>query len=378
MNKKIGFIVMFDISSCGGAPKVILDTIKSLNSINVEVHLLTPFRLNHANIEKCCGHVEIKKIYYPDKIKSVLCKGNFLPRRFMRKEIQQMAKEVDLIIDIDGGIIHKYLPKNFDKYVVWRFSVYFIFLTLDWTLKRKLKEYTKILLGSRRCIPSQKYKIYAHDEWTKKELSKHWDITCEDMCLYAGVKIDDFCNKEIKKKKQISVFGRITPNKMIENSIHIFARGTKNYSDYHLIIFGGGTADSKDYIKKLNKLIEELEISKRVTIIESPSFEEIKKFLSESKIIINAQSPISISQTSIEALAAGNIVLSHKNNGVYTELLDEGKFGFGFNTIEEGGEKLQEIIKSLENKKLSPWKFSKRAEFFSDRKHLERYLYYQI
>lgn len=372
MIKKVGLVVMFDMSSCGGAPQVVLDTIGLLNSMGKEVYLLTPFKLDYKVIEKCGNRVDIKKIYYPSKVRSLVCKGNFLPRRFMKKEFQQMTKEVDIIIDIDGGLVHNYLPKNFDKYFVWRFSCVFPDLNLDWSFSRKIKERMKIILGARRCIPSGEYEIYAHDDWTKQELSKHLGLHCQDMCLYAGVRTKEFSEKEVKKKNQIIIFGRIAQNKRIDDSILLFDKGTKEHTDYNLVIFGGITADTKDYVKKLKKLIEDLKISERVKIIESPSFEEIKILLAESKIVINSQRPISINQTSIEAMAAGNIILAHKDSGVFTELLENGKWGFGFEEIDEGGNKLKEIIENLENGKLYQKEFSERAEFFSEEKYKER------
>ncbi|MEK6827658.1 MAG: hypothetical protein AABX99_04205, partial [Nanoarchaeota archaeon] len=81
MNKKIGLVVMFDISSAGGAPKVLVDFISALNKLDREVYLLTPFKLDYKKIESLFGKIKVKKIYYPGKIKSFVCKGNFLPRR---------------------------------------------------------------------------------------------------------------------------------------------------------------------------------------------------------------------------------------------------------------------------------------------------------
>ena len=193
---------MFDMSVRGGAPQVILDTINTLNSMGEKVYLLTPFRLDYQKIEECHKNAKIEKVYYPNNFKSLFCKGNFLPRRFMKKEFQQMIKEVDLIIDIDGGVIHKYLPKDFDKYIVWRFSCIYPDLTLKWSFKRKIKEKMKVLLGSRRCIPSKDYKVYAHDEWTKRELLKHWNLQAQERCLYAGVKTEEFTEENAKKKNQ--------------------------------------------------------------------------------------------------------------------------------------------------------------------------------
>ncbi len=53
-------------------------------------------------------------------------------------------------------------------------------------------------------------------------------------------------------------------------------------------------------------------------------------------------------------------------------LKKNGKYGVGFESIEEGAEKLRKIIKALELKKINPEKFTKRAEFFSEEKFRER------
>ena len=103
-----------------------------------------------------------------------------------------------------------------------------------------------------------------------------------------------------------------------------------------------------------------------------PSFEKLKETVEQSKILIECQRDISLTMTSIECLAAGVIVLVHKNGGTYIEVLENGKYGFGFETIEEGAEKLKKIIKTLENKKLNQEKLVHRAEFFSEEKFKER------
>ncbi|MEK6826890.1 MAG: glycosyltransferase, partial [Nanoarchaeota archaeon] len=293
--------------------------------------------------------------------------------RFMKKEFLEMAKEVDLIIDIDGGIVHKYLPKNFDKkYIIWRFSC--IGLKRPWvknSFSRNTKEFIKILLGSKNCIPSKNHKVYVVDNWTKEEL-KLWGINCQDIFLYPEIKIDTFLDEKRKKKKQVSVFGRITPNKSIEDSIRIFAIGTKNFPEYNLVIFGGGTADTKTYTEYLNKVIHKLGISDRVKIIESPLFEEVKRLLLESSVLIDSQKKVSMTLTSVEALATGSIILVQKESGAYLEVLDKGKYGYGFNDVQEGAEKLKEIISKIEEGKLNPNKFSKRAEFFSEKNFIKR------
>lgn len=370
MNEKIGFIVMFRIEG-GGAPNVLVNAIRTLNEMGKKVYLLTPFRVDFDLIEKNFGKIEIEKIYYPKGLKKIFCQGNFLPRRFMRRELLEMVNEVDLTIDIDGGIMHEHLPNNFDhsKYIVWRFSCIHVNFDLNWKWDRKIKEYAKIALGSRRCIPSRNHKIYSSDKWTSKEL-EYWNLNTEDLYLYPRIQVEEFIDQNVEKKNQIAVFGRISPNKQIEDSIKIFAEGAKEYEDYNLVIFGAATSDTEDYIKKLKELINDLGINDRIEIIPSPSFEQLKRLLLESRVLVDAQGRISNTLTSIEALAAGIIVVINKDSGCYTEVLRNGELGFGFESVEEGSRVLADVLSRIDEIDVS--KSIERSKDFSGDRFRDR------
>jgi len=375
--KKIGIVAMFNLSAGGGAPRVTIDLVNALNLMGKKVYLMNPFNINFEKIKELYGEIKVEKIYSIGKLKAFFCRGRVLPRKIMKKEFQEMVKEVDFIIDLDGGIVHKYLPKNFDnsKYVIWRISCAKPASKRPWikmNFKRKIKEKILDILGEKRCIPSKNYKIYAADKWTAKELKETWGIDSEENYLYPEIKVDELILKKgIKKEDQIVIFGRIAENKNIEDSMKIFAIGTKKSPEYNLVIIGGDTADSEGYIKKLEKLGGELNIFGRVKIIKNPSFEEIKKILQESKIIIDSQREISLTMTSIEAMAAGNVVIGYKNSGGYIDILENGKYGFGFLTIEEGGRELENVLKKLEGGKIDNKKMVKRAQDFSGERFKE-------
>lgn len=119
-------------------------------------------------------------------------------------------------------------------------------------------------------------------------------------------------------------------------------------------------------------MINHLHISNKVKIIESPTSEELNKILFESKILIDSQKKISMTLTLIEALAAGCLVLVQKDSGAYTEVLNNGEYGYGFSNIEEGSKKLKEILEKIETNKMDSDNFSKRAEYFSEDNFLKR------
>lgn len=370
MIKRIGIVVMLSLSVGGGVARVTVDLINSLKKMGKEIYLLTPYRLNYEKIEELYGPIVLKKIYNPSKAKAKFCRGAILSRKLMKKEFKNMAKEVDMIIDIDGGVLQDYLPESFDKskYFVWRLCCT-KFQKTPWmkkSFKKKVKNrIQEYLLDNPKNQPKKDYQIFALDKWTKKELIENWGLTPEEECLYPAIQVNELLYNGKKKKNQMVVLGRISPDKRVEESIKIFSKGTKNHIDYNLVVLGGVTNDSTEYIKDLEKMIEDLGISDRVELIKSPSFSKIKEVLLDSKILIDSQEDISMTMTAVEAMAAGNIVLARKNAGTYLDILDNGTFGYGFDNIEEASIKLEEILKKLKTGKLDIQNPMKRAMFFS-------------
>ncbi len=372
--KKVGIVTMPKISVGGGFARVVRDLIASLNDMGKEVILLSPFKIDLEKISFLYGPVIINKIYYPNRLKSFFSHEETLGRKLLKRDFKKMAKEVDFIIDLDGGILHNYLPKNFDKsrYVIWRVSGLNRAAVKAQNLKNwkiTIKNLLEDSLFRKRDFP-KKIKMYAVDEWTKRDILKQWHVKPQKNCLYPEIKIKEL-NPYTKKENLIVILGRIARNKSIHDSIKIFSLGTKNFPEYNLVIAGGATPDSEEYIKFLKKIIKNFGIENRVKIIKDPSFEDIKIILQKSKVIIDAQKEVSLTMTSIEAMAAGNIVLGYKNSGGYTDILDNGKYGYGFLEVEEGGKKLHEILTNLKNKNINNKSSIRRAKEFGEDKFIK-------
>jgi len=374
--KKVGIVTTTNLSIGGGYPRVVIDLIAALNRLNKKVYLMTPFKLDFKKIENFHGVVDIEKIYYPQGFRKFFCKEDTLIRKFMKKQFQEMTNEVDMIIDIDGRVNHRYLPKGFDKseYIVWRVSGGVKLKNVTNTLSKKIKDSIRILLSlNKKDWPTKDIKIYGLCKSNRKKISEGWKIPLEKIkILYPEIKIDKFSYEEEKKKNQIIIFGRISPEKDIEDSIKIFNKGTLKNKDFKLVIIGGKSPETEKYIFKLKKLIQKLKILDRVRIIPDAEFNLLKKILKESKILINSQRTINLNMTSIEGMATGCVVLAYNLGGTYKEILNNGVYGYGFRDVTEGGEKLKKIIQDIENKKINVNKSIKRAEFFSSSKFQKR------
>lgn len=367
----IGLVVMGKIDVGGGYPRVICDFINTLNKMGKKVYFLSPFNPDLKKVQELYGKVKIEKIYNPSGIRKLLCLDDTLRRWLMKKEFQEMAGDVNFIIDADGRIMDRYLPESFDRnnYVIWSISgtaakkwlMEELFASKNF--RNVLRFFSGLILGIFVKRPANDIRIYPLDKWTEKKF-EGLGMKIESN-LHAPIQTNSLIYRGEKRKKQIVVLGRIDPWKKIEESIKIFECGTKKNPDYGLVIIGGITPNSPGYVEKLEKLIAELKIDDRVIIIKNPAFARIKKVLRDSRIIIDSQNPVNITMTAIEAMAAGCIVLAHKNGGTYTEVLENGKYGYGFENIEEGAEKLGEIIRNLESKNLSNKSSIKRSHDFS-------------
>jgi glycosyltransferase involved in cell wall biosynthesis len=369
-SKKIGIVVMFKMDNGGGAPRVVVDLIKSLNEFGYEVQILTPWKLDYEKISEIFEPIKIEKEYNLSSWGRKFAIGRNISRKLMKGQFNKMVEDVDLVIDVDGGVLDNYLPKN-KRYIIWRISG----IESDsggWenrSLKQKMKSFIKKIIEDREVLPSDR-DIYAVDDWTRRGLIEEWNLQPAELCLYPEIKTDHFSYKKIKKD-QIIILGRISPNKRLDESIRVFAKGAKN-SDYKLIVLGGATSDSGEYISYLKSVAEEEEILDKIEFVVNPSFEKLKSIVEESKILIECQRNISLTMTSIECLAAGVIVLVHRNGGTYREVLDNGKYGVGFESIDEGAERLEKIIGNLGEKKINVGKLVDRSRFFSGDNFRER------
>lgn len=378
---RVGVVAMPRIAVGGGFARATRDLIAALNSMGKEVYLTTPFHVDMNKIAELYGRVEIKKFFYPGKVARFFSRDDLLGRKLIVPTFKRMAKQVDFIIDLDGGVLHNHLPKEFDKnnYIIWRLScinpeTYKTQGVKDPKVLAKIimKQTLKRMIRHKRDIP-RGVRVYPLDEWTQREIIEFWHTPEEEMpfCLYPEIKVDEFEPKH-KRKKQMAVLGRIAPNKSIHDSIEIFNEGTKGREDYNLIILGGVTPDSHLYIKQLNEQAEKLGLKNRVKILGDPSFKKIKDVLAESQILIDSQRGVSLTMTAIEAMASGCIVLAQKNGGTYLEVLENGKYGYGFNEVKDGGRQLYKLLEEIEKNNVTNKGAINRAEFFSSRSFINR------
>jgi glycosyltransferase involved in cell wall biosynthesis len=185
----------------------------------------------------------------------------------------------------------------------------------------------------------------------------HCIINKDSIILHPPVDTQAF--RPSKKRNLIVSIGVLRPNKRFGDIITALSNIK---SECKGVIIGH--LHSYKYYLYLRHLIRSLNAERKIEIIVNAENQTIRRILSEAKAIVSASrfEPFGIS--TVEGMAAGCIPIVYRgnNSGPWIDVIDKGKFGLGFETIDELKEKIESVIND-EYKKYSE-KIMERARIF--------------
>lgn len=115
----------------------------------------------------------------------------------------------------------------------------------------------------------------------------------------------------------------------------------KRLNEFKFVIIGASGRD-KEYINSIKRASESLD---NLTLKLDATKDEIDKYLSVAKIYfhpkINEHFGISI----VEAMASQLIPVIHKSGGAWYDIVEEGKYGIGYDSLETAIDAIKEASK---------------------------------
>ncbi|MEM3192196.1 MAG: glycosyltransferase family 4 protein [Candidatus Parvarchaeota archaeon] len=141
--------------------------------------------------------------------------------------------------------------------------------------------------------------------------------------LHPPILYENFHPQE--KKRQVIVVGRINWSKGMEDVLNIASRvGVK------FIIAGFVNPGDEEYVKKLQS-----KAGKNVEIRKNISEDEKKELMIESSTILSVNRKENFGISTAEAMNYGCVPIVPKSGGQWIDIVDEGRYGFGFNDEDE-------------------------------------------
>ncbi len=151
------------------------------------------------------------------------------------------------------------------------------------------------------------------------------------LVVYPPVDVEKYLPLSRNKNRDniVLVMGRIEPAKNIA-LVPFIAKKVKNGKFVIL-----GSIGSYSYYKHLVGLIKSLGIGDRVRILPNASEREKIELLGRAKIYLHPMKYEHFGISVVEAMASGLIPVVHRSGGPWTDIVEFGRYGFGFRDEDE-------------------------------------------
>lgn len=136
------------------------------------------------------------------------------------------------------------------------------------------------------------------------------------------------------KKNTVLAFGRINPDKRLETVIEVARKVNCRF-----VIAGAVNEGSESYYDKLMK-----EKPGNVVIVKNPSEFEKGKLISSARIYLHTRPYESFGLSVAEAVGFGCVPVVPKSGGPWIDIVENGKYGYGYDTVDEAAEIIREAM----------------------------------
>lgn len=337
------------INHCGGAEWVALSIIDTLNQYGHDTILLTNQSLNSKKIETIFNKkISVNKQYVipfeffkPGDYHNIYT--DFLRSIFLKQKC-------DILIDTYTNAILPGVDISYIHYPLLRLVRESLPYFRNYLFFSPYRSYLNLEKKSKNGL------VLCNSKYSAKAILEEYNIDAK--VLYPPVSNDFYHNFEknhnLQKENIVLTIARISKEKNL-NFIPYIANQTHAETKFVIV----GLLDSPLILKSLNKLIDKLNLVKRVKIFTNLKKEEMRTLLLKSKIYLHTKVGEHFGISIVEAMASGCIPIVH-NSGGPREFLPQSQ---RFNTIKEAAKKIDTAFNDWTFNKVI--EYSKRSEVFS-------------
>lgn len=361
------------LNFCGGAEKLTLAFAKALKELghSVDLFVLEPTTWEKVEMITSIHRNVIDHEYVLLPLKSLLSLQTLyskFPLWFLRDVIgvhRVKSRGYDLIITTKQILVPVFtdiLYIHFPNFVTDYYYLYYpdrCNSVLYKVYLQPLELLSKSLLSLFRCLEHRPL-ILTNSRFSAFMIRKF--LGGSSLVLYPPVEFEKYLplSQNRERKNVVITLSRIEPLKNLEIVLDI-AKEVKNAK---FVI--AGTMHSIEYYSTLRRKINALGLEERVKIL--PNIEEEIKMvlLKTSKVYLHPMKYEHFGIAIVEAMASGLIPVVHKSGGAWMDIVEYGRYGFGFKSVEEAIENINNILEMREDE-LQSWrlKFRKKIRVFS-------------
>ncbi len=144
-------------------------------------------------------------------------------------------------------------------------------------------------------------------------------------------------------------FGRLGSAKGHDLAIRVVGELRRSGVDAEAYIMGSADdSTARLYVANLLRLAERLGVAKHVKFIVNPSLAEAYSVLGRSKVFIHGKPHEPFGIVVVEAMAMGAVPIVPRSGGPWYDIVEAGKYGFGYDTVNEAVDAARRILSNYE------------------------------
>jgi glycosyltransferase involved in cell wall biosynthesis len=351
---RIGVIGDFGVNK-GGGDFVLLNILEAL-STQYEVTLIT---------STPSGFYETTKLFNKKITGINIKKIKLMPFSKHPYTIAYMAKKVAKDYTYDLLVVSDDIPKCLSDRKVISYAHFPHSIRIKFN-EHLMQKYTQSITGKllwwfhRKLFTryysmqtvSDKWFFVINSELTLKNMKEFMHLNPEKVTLLnPPVESSNlnriFTNRQLVKENLILSIGWFEPVKGTVDTIKAFSKlPNKNQYKLNLIGFAG----NPDYIHEVKNAIQNSGCPQNIDLILNAERDLIVENLLKAKVLVHSALREHFGIAVVEGMAMKCIPIVRKGfNGPWIEITEEGKYGLGFETIEECSVAIEEAIKSYGN-----------------------------
>lgn len=339
-------IIHHSLNPCGGGELVALATMELLKELGYYTVLITTEPTDWKRVEKLTGHrirPDEEKTTIPFKL------GKFGVYQRLLSTIGYMLYKgkCDLSINTHGDI----LPIPTD--IIYIHFPTFLFLTDEYMFEK----YSSSLFWKTYYIPYMSMEkflvqralsrlrstaVLTNSSYSAKAIRKY--IGVEPLVVYPPVDIDKFLLGALCGSREdiIVSCGRYS----MEKRYHFILDIAKHLPEYRFYIIGSiSSPSSRDYYNRVRAMKEKHGLDNVELLVDYPRTKQIMLY-SHAKAYMHAMIGEHFGISIVEAMASGLVPVVHKSGGAWMDIVDYGRYGYGYSSLDEAVEAVEKAVKN--------------------------------
>ena len=341
------------LNACGGAERLSLAFAKALKEGGHSVDLYVMEKTMWDRVEKLTSYnrnvIDNEYVLYPygivpsiySRFLSWLLRDVAGIHDVRRRRYDVVVATKQILVPTFVDVLYMHFPDFVPGFEYLYYPDRYMYNTALRIYSRPAELLSRLLIS---LFKNMEYKpmILTNSKFSASMMSRFLGVN--GLVVYPPVNVEEYLplSRNRDRDNIILVIGRIEPAKNIA-SVPFIAEKVKN--GRFVII---GSIGSYSYYRHLVRLIKSLSVEDRVRILPNASEWQKIELLRRAKMYLHPMKYEHFGISVVEAMAAGLIPVAHRSGGPWTDIVEFGKYGFGFRTEEEAVSHVENLLELKE------------------------------